>query len=149
MRASPSCRCRHRCAPSCRPAPASLSWRVKALTAPSSYRPAPASPRHPPAHPPPPSSLQASPRLSLPSERVKALTARIQDAGTEVVQAKAGTGSATLSMAHAAARFSESCLRALAGQPGVLEYSEEGGAGKQPFSSGEREDGITMIFLWF
>jgi hypothetical protein len=31
--------------------------------------------------------------------------ARIQDAGTEVVNAKAGAGSATLSMAWAAARF--------------------------------------------
>lgn len=49
--------------------------------------------------------------------------ARIQDAGTEVVQAKAGTGSATLSMAYAAARFAESCLRAMGGEPGVLEYA--------------------------
>ena len=48
---------------------------------------------------------------------------RIQDAGTEVVQAKAGAGSATLSMAHAAARFSESCLKALSGERGVDEYA--------------------------
>ena len=47
---------------------------------------------------------------------VDALTKRIQDAGTEVVEAKAGGGSATLSMAYAAARFGESCLRALAGE---------------------------------
>jgi len=40
------------------------------------------------------------------------------------VQAKAGTGSATLSMAHAAARFTESCLRAISGEQGVLEYGE-------------------------
>ncbi len=66
---------------------------------------------------------KATPRISLPADRAKALTARIQDAGTEVVQAKAGAGSATLSMAHAAARFSESCLRALTGEAGVLEYS--------------------------
>lgn len=44
-----------------------------------------------------------------------------QDAGTEVVQAKAGAGSATLSMAYAAARFTESCIRALSGEAGVTE----------------------------
>ncbi|GAX82711.1 hypothetical protein CEUSTIGMA_g10137.t1 [Chlamydomonas eustigma] len=65
---------------------------------------------------------QATPRIQLSEERLKALTARIQDAGTEVVQAKAGTGSATLSMAHAAARFAESCLRAINGDAAVLEY---------------------------
>lgn len=66
---------------------------------------------------------QARPQLPLDPTRAKALMARIQDAGTEVVQAKAGTGSATLSMAYAAARFGESCLKALSGQPGVLEYA--------------------------
>lgn len=45
----------------------------------------------------------------------------IQDAGTEVVNAKAGAGSATLSMAWAAARFAEACLRAMAGEGGVVE----------------------------
>ena len=33
--------------------------------------------------------MQASPRLSLSDDEAKALTARIQDAGTEVVKAKA------------------------------------------------------------
>lgn len=51
----------------------------------------------------------------------EALTVRIQNAGTEVVDAKAGAGSATLSMAYAAARFAESCLRGLAGEEGVVE----------------------------
>lgn len=32
---------------------------------------------------------QATPRINLPADKVKALTARIQDAGTEVVKAKA------------------------------------------------------------
>ncbi|RVW12018.1 Malate dehydrogenase, chloroplastic [Vitis vinifera] len=40
-------------------------------------------------------------------EEVEELTVRIQNAGTEVVEAKAGAGSATLSMAYAAARFVE------------------------------------------
>ncbi|KAJ6416985.1 hypothetical protein OIU84_002802 [Salix udensis] len=51
------------------------------------------------------------------------LTVRIQNAGTEVVEAKAGAGSATLSMAYAAARFVESSLRALDGDADVYECS--------------------------
>jgi len=42
---------------------------------------------------------------ALPEEEVTKLDARIQNAGTEVVEAKGGAGSATLSMAHAAAVF--------------------------------------------
>lgn len=34
---------------------------------------------------------------------------------------QAGKGSATLSMAYAAAKFAESCLKALQGEPGVIE----------------------------
>jgi hypothetical protein len=54
------------------------------------------------------------------------MTVRIQNAGTEVVEAKAGAGSATLSMAYAAARMAESVLLGLAGEPNVVEctYSE-------------------------
>ena len=131
--------------------------------------------------------VQATPRVSLPAEQLKALTLRIQDAGTEVVKAKvsgllsssrfcdrgdrgdwslahpapdlatletrrqparlcsavmvaeahrggktwqtykksllpqAGKGSATLSMAYAAAKFGESCLAAMAGRAGLVE----------------------------
>merc|ERR1712088_861927 len=46
---------------------------------------------------------------------IVALTERIQDAGTEVVKAKDGAGSATLSMAFAAARFADNLLTAQAG----------------------------------
>ena len=49
------------------------------------------------------------------------MTERIQDAGTEVVKAKAGAGSATLSMAYAAARFTDSLIKAIQGQEGVVE----------------------------
>ncbi|CAK0787085.1 hypothetical protein CVIRNUC_010301 [Coccomyxa viridis] len=59
---------------------------------------------------------QATPRVDVSAEKAKALTERIQDAGTEVVKAKAGKGSATLSMAYAAAKFAESCVLALQGQ---------------------------------
>eukprot|EP00955_Chlamydomonas_euryale_P073890 361875-Chlamydomonas_euryale.AAC.12 len=62
---------------------------------------------------------QATPKVSLAPEELDALTKRTQEGGTEVVQAKAGKGSATLSMAYAAALFADSCLRGLNGQPTV------------------------------
>ncbi|PKI77982.1 hypothetical protein CRG98_001602 [Punica granatum] len=58
---------------------------------------------------------KTKPSVSFSDEEIEALTVRIQNAGTEVVEAKAGAGSATLSMAYAAARFVESSLRALNG----------------------------------
>ncbi|EYU35828.1 hypothetical protein ABFS82_09G039500 [Erythranthe guttata] len=64
---------------------------------------------------------RAKPSVSLTDEEVEELTLRIQNAGTEVVEAKAGAGSATLSMAYAAARFVESSLRALDGDSDVYE----------------------------
>jgi len=54
-------------------------------------------------------------------EEYKALVKRIQFGGDEVVQAKAGTGSATLSMGYAGARFANSLIRALNGESGVIE----------------------------
>lgn len=50
-----------------------------------------------------------------------ALTQRIMFGGDEVVKAKAGAGSATLSMAYAGARFTNSILRALNGERGIVE----------------------------
>ena len=55
------------------------------------------------------------------AEEIAKLTHRIQNAGTEVVEAKAGGGSATLSMAEAAARFCLSLIRALSGEQDVIE----------------------------
>jgi malate dehydrogenase len=46
---------------------------------------------------------------------------RVQFGGDEVVQAKAGAGSATLSMAMAGARMTESLLKAAQGEKGVIE----------------------------
>ena len=46
---------------------------------------------------------------------------RVQFGGDEVVQAKDGAGSATLSMAMAGARFAESLLKAAQGQKNVIE----------------------------
>ncbi|CAN0870811.1 Malate dehydrogenase, chloroplastic [Linum grandiflorum] len=64
---------------------------------------------------------QANPKLVFTDKEIDELTVKIQNAGTEVVEAKAGAGSATLSMAYAAARFVESSLRALAGDADVYE----------------------------
>jgi len=66
---------------------------------------------------------QVTPKLAFTDAEVAALTPRIQDAGTEVVKAKAGAGSATLSMAFAGARFTISLLRAMQGEEGVVECS--------------------------
>ncbi|KAK7388933.1 hypothetical protein VNO78_23761 [Psophocarpus tetragonolobus] len=63
------------------------------------------------------------PSVSFTDDEIDELTVRIQNAGTEVVEAKAGAGSATLSMAYAAARFVESSLRALDGDGDVYECS--------------------------
>jgi len=54
------------------------------------------------------------------SEAWKALVHRIQFGGDEVVKAKDGAGSATLSMAYAAAKFTNLLLRAIAGEKGLI-----------------------------
>merc|ERR1711902_49416 len=64
---------------------------------------------------------QCTPAVEFPADTLKALTERIQDAGTEVVKAKDGAGSATLSMAYAAARFTDSLIKGMNGQEGVVE----------------------------
>ena len=58
---------------------------------------------------------QATPHAEVSPEELDALTKRTQDGGTEVVTAKAGTGSATLSMAYAGALFAEAVLKGLTG----------------------------------
>ncbi|KVI02740.1 hypothetical protein Ccrd_018972 [Cynara cardunculus var. scolymus] len=58
---------------------------------------------------------QIKPPCSFTSEEIAHLTSRIQNGGTEVVEAKAGAGSATLSMAYAAVKFADACLRGLRG----------------------------------
>ncbi|GKA77568.1 malate dehydrogenase, mitochondrial [Tanacetum coccineum] len=67
---------------------------------------------------------QATPQANgLSQEEIVALTKRTQDGGTEVVEAKAGKGSATLSMAYAGAIFADACLKGLNGVPDVVECS--------------------------
>lgn len=61
---------------------------------------------------------------SLPSgfskSSLEALTKRVQFGGDEVVKAKDGAGSATLSMAYAGADFADKVLRALKGEKGLV-----------------------------
>jgi len=53
---------------------------------------------------------------TLPADKIKPLDERTQDAGTEVVNAKNGKGSATLSMAYAGARLGTAVLNGLSGK---------------------------------
>ncbi|PPI87806.1 malate dehydrogenase [Candidatus Pantoea edessiphila] len=71
------------------------------------------------------------------------ITRRIQNAGSEVVKAKDGNGSASLSMAYAATRFCLSLIKAIQGKNNILEYAYIEGDGKytrffsQPFLLGK------------
>lgn len=58
---------------------------------------------------------QASGDVELSQSQIESLDKRIQNAGTEVVEAKKGKGSATLSMAYAGARLGKAVLTGLAG----------------------------------
>ncbi|XP_045858932.1 malate dehydrogenase, mitochondrial-like [Meles meles] len=64
---------------------------------------------------------QCTPKVDLPQDQLTAVTGRIQEAGTEVVKAKAGAGSATLSMAYAGARFVFSLVNAMNAKECVVE----------------------------
>jgi len=64
---------------------------------------------------------QAEPQVKMTDEVRDAVTNRIMFGGDEVVKAKAGGGSATLSMAYAGALFADCVMRALDGEKGVKE----------------------------
>merc|ERR1711920_189181 len=53
----------------------------------------------------------------IPAGQIPDLDTKVQNAGTEVVKAKGGKGSATLSMAYAGARLGKAVLSGLAGVP--------------------------------
>merc|ERR1712151_332629 len=64
---------------------------------------------------------QADPAVKFDDATRDALTHRIMFGGDEVVKAKAGGGSATLSMAFTGAEFTDKVLAGLAGESGVVE----------------------------
>ena len=74
--------------------------------------------------------LSLIPDISFTSQEIADLTKRIQNAGTEVVEAKAGGGSATLSMGQAAAKFALSLVKAFNGEQNVVECAYVEGDGK-------------------
>jgi len=59
--------------------------------------------------------------LNISDEVREALTVRTQFGGDEVVKAKAGAGSATLSMAYAGFLFTENVLKAMKGEEGIVQ----------------------------
>jgi malate dehydrogenase len=63
---------------------------------------------------------QSSYSKAITGETYDQLVHRIQYGGDEVVKAKDGAGSATLSMAYAGAKFTNSLLRGLNGEKGVI-----------------------------
>merc|ERR1719251_323776 len=64
---------------------------------------------------------QAQPAATFTDEERDALTHRIMFGGDEVVKAKDGGGSATLSMAYAGAEFADRVMAGLSGETGVTE----------------------------
>ncbi|KAK4936985.1 hypothetical protein LTR28_009982, partial [Elasticomyces elasticus] len=59
---------------------------------------------------------QAKPAVKIPEDKLDALVHRVQFGGDEVVKAKDGAGSATLSMA-----FAEKVIKAAKGETGIVE----------------------------
>ncbi|KAI0879553.1 malate dehydrogenase [Hypoxylon argillaceum] len=66
---------------------------------------------------------KVSPSVTIPDDKYDALVNRVQFGGDEVVKAKDGLGSATLSMAFAGFRFAEKVLKAAKGEKGLVEPS--------------------------
>ncbi|KAI1378272.1 malate dehydrogenase [Hypoxylon crocopeplum] len=66
---------------------------------------------------------KVSPSVTIPDDKYDALVNRVQFGGDEVVKAKDGAGSATLSMAFAGYRMAEKVLKAAKGEKGLIEPS--------------------------
>nr|PNR49914.1 hypothetical protein PHYPA_011811 [Physcomitrium patens] len=94
---------------------------------------------------------QVKPKKNMTEKDIDALTKRIQDGGTEVVQAKAGKGSATLSMAFAGALFAEACIKGLEGEKNVVEcaYVKSDVVKGIPFFSSKVSYIFKQPFLFF
>lgn len=67
--------------------------------------------------------LSQVPNAKFSEADITSLTNRIQFGGDEVVKAKDGAGSATLSMAYAGQLFTSRLLSAIDGEPNVIECS--------------------------
>jgi len=79
---------------------------------------------------------QCSIGRTIPQDKISDLDKHVQDAGTDVVNAKNGKGSATLSMAYSGARLGKAVLAGLAGTPTTeCAYVETDVGGLQYFAS--------------
>merc|ERR1712139_727509 len=77
---------------------------------------------------------QAEPKVTFSDDERDALTHRIAFGGDEVVKAKDGAGSATLSMGFTGAHFADRVMAGLAGESGVVECTfVESTLNKAPF----------------
>ncbi|WWP00809.1 MAG: malate dehydrogenase [Candidatus Dasytiphilus stammeri] len=74
--------------------------------------------------------LSQIPDIIFTANEIEMITKNIQNAGTEVVKAKAGSGSATLSMGYAALNFIISMVMALHGGKNIVECAYVEGDGK-------------------
>ncbi|CAE8646949.1 unnamed protein product [Polarella glacialis] len=84
---------------------------------------------------------------SIPAAQIPGLDKRVQDAGTVVVAAKNGKGSATLSMAYAGARLGKAVLAGLAGEASV-ECAYVASDGVLPYFSSQvsfGKDGVEKV----
>lgn len=64
-----------------------------------------------------------TPKVKFSPEELVTLTRRIQNAGNEIIKAKDGSGSATLSMAYAAFKFLNNIIDALNGKRNITDYA--------------------------
>jgi len=80
---------------------------------------------------------QSQPPISVGQDKIEQLTNRIQFGGDEVVKAKDGAGSATLSMAYAGARFAIAVLEAASGK--ALAHPEMGYVDLSADAAGAKE----------
>jgi len=91
---------------------------------------------------------QTTPPVKLPADVIEGLDKRIQDAGTEVVNAKNGKGSATLSMAFAGARLGKAVLTGLSGERAVECAYVESSVSELPFFASKvvfGKDGVEEV----
>jgi malate dehydrogenase len=79
---------------------------------------------------------QAKPSIiqKMQQTEIEKLDKKIQDAGTEVVNAKGGAGSATLSMAFAGARMVDTVIKGITGEKNVIECAFVNSDGDNYFS---------------
>lgn len=63
---------------------------------------------------------QCHPHVNIPEKLARQITENIREAGTRVVEAKAGSGSATIAMAWAGAHFAIKLVKALRGESNIV-----------------------------